>query len=267
MPPSISNNGKEFPRELTALERELIFSQLPENSKAYRDYRELIGRMKVVGLGKRGAGHLVLGEQKPHSDTLQLVTPVFAFGGAERNRTSITVVIHEFGDDVISVELMTLNGEFEELGAGQIKTWSISDWSRGSPCPKCGTPVKEVDMPMLKSGKEATLAVCRKHRGIWISDGDLGMNHIIPVTGYLSELVRQRAIAARSREYRPAAEVFGELDSFSAREFVRAFVLYNKFWRKMDIQDVDFAPPAKRSIAARFVSRLVGKDLKGRGNN
>ncbi|MCL5268630.1 MAG: hypothetical protein M1469_11095 [Bacteroidetes bacterium] len=264
MPLPISNNGKEFPRELTPLEQELIFSLLPERSEIYRRYRERIQGMKVVGLGRRGAGHLVLGEHRPQADTLELLTPVFALGGAEHVTTSVTVVIHEIAEETISVELMILKGNFEELDVGNARKWSISDWNPGEVCPKCSVPVREISLPVVKSDCETTLAVCREHRGIWISDGDLKMNHIIPVTSFLSELDRQMALQGVKRGYRSPGQIFNELESYSDTEFVRAFVLYNKFWRKMDIKDIAFEPAVNRSFASRLVSRLV---RKGRGKH
>lgn len=264
---AISNNGKEFPRELTPLERALIYNELPENSEAYRRYREMISRMQVVGLGKRGAGHLVLGEHKPQADTLQLVTPVFAVGGAESERTSLTIVIHEIEEDTISVELMTLKGSFENFNIDEAKMWSISAWKAGERCPKCSVGVREVRLPVLNSKGEATLAVCKKHRAIWVSDGNLKMNHIIPVTSFLSELETQRTLREGKGRYRPAAQIFDDIDSYPDSEFVHAFVLYNKFRRKMEVGDIAVEPPARNSFASKLVSRLPLRNRKRRDNH
>ncbi len=260
MPLPISNNGKEFPRQLNALERDLINRQLPGSSETYRRYRERIAGMDVVGLGKRGPGHLVLGRQNPQPDNLELVTPVFALGGAEDATTSVTIVIHEMAEETVSVELMTLTGNFDELELRRARTWSISDWIPGECCPKCSAPVKEIRLPAASANGLATLAVCRGHRGIWVRDGDLKMNHIIPVTGYLSELDRQRNFRGAKGEYHSAGQVFDDLESYSDAEFVRAFVLYNKFWRKMDIGEIEFEQGASGS----FVSRLVSRFVRGR---
>ena len=71
----------------------------------------------------------------PKKDTLELVTPVFALGGAEDVATSVTIVIHEMAEETVSVELMTLTGNFAELDLGRARTWSISDWNPGECCP------------------------------------------------------------------------------------------------------------------------------------
>ncbi|MCL4510238.1 MAG: zf-TFIIB domain-containing protein [Bacteroidetes bacterium] len=255
----ISNNGKEFPRELTPLEHELVFRQLPENSKTYRQYRERIERMKVVGLGRRGAGHLVLAEHEVSSDTLQLVTPVFAFGGAEQSQSKLTIVIHEVGDDAISIELMALKGNLESLDTGTARLWSVSDWKTGEKCPKCSTQVREIRLP-LKDEREATLTVCAKHRGVWIHDSELEMNHIIPLTGFINELNKQEGLRKGKFEYHSPSQVFSELDEFSDTEFTNAFVLYNKFWRKLEVGELELVPAKKPSLASRLVSKFRGRN-------
>ncbi len=263
----ISNNGKEFPRELTTLEHALIFNQLPENSEVYGRYRERIRRMHVVGLGSRGAGHLVLGEHKPSADILEMVTPVFAVGGAESGGTSLTVVVHEIEEETISVELMTLKGSFETFNIDEAKIWSISGWKGGDPCPKCSVRVREIKFPVLSGDQEATLAVCKEHRGIWVSDGILKMNHIIPITSFLSELETQRTLREGKGKYRPVTQVFDEIEGYPDSDFLHAFVLYNKFWRKMDVRDAAIELPARHSFASRLVSRLAPKNRRGRGKN
>lgn len=262
-----SNNGKEFPRRLTPLEHELIFNQLPDSSDAYRSYRERIDRMQVVGLGKRGAGHLVLGEQKPLADVLEMVTPVFAVGGAESPQASLTIVIHEIEAETISVELMTLKGSFETFSISGAKMWSISDWKAGDPCPKCSARVREVKLPVSKTEQAATLVVCKEHRGIWVSDGSLKINRIIPVTAFLSELEAQRNLREGGRTYHPVRRVFDEIDGYPDSEFVHAFVLYNKFWRKMELSDAAVEAPERQSFAFKVASRFAFKNRKGKGKH
>ena len=254
----ISNNGREFPHELDPLERDMIFRQLPEHSKTYRRYREWIRQMKVVGLGKRGTGHLILAEHGVNPDTFQLVTPVFAVGGAEQSYAELTVVIHEVSDDSISVELMTLKGNFELFGVEKARLWSISDWKPGDGCPKCLNQIREIKLPP-KGDNKATLAICSNHHGIWIHDSELEMNHIIPLTGFMNELNRQEGLRKGRYEYHSPSRVFSELDKFSDLEFTNAFVLYNKFWRKLEVGEVALEPTPKTSLVSRLVSKFRGR--------
>ncbi|HEY9167213.1 MAG TPA: hypothetical protein VIS48_13745 [Candidatus Kryptonia bacterium] len=237
-----SNNGSDFPRELEPLERELVYGQLPIQSPTYNRYRASIDQMKIVGFGRRGAGHFVLAKHRPAEDIMDLVTPVFAIGGARNRDGELTVVIHEMEQESVSFELMAVRGEIESFMNMDFTRWSTSEWQPGSDCPKCSVRVKEVALKVDGSG---VLAMCPSHRAIWVWDGVMQVNHIVPLTAFMNELNLQRALKGGKKIYRPPADVFLDLEDYSDSDFAHAFVLYNKYSHKLEIKDQQLVPQQK----------------------
>ena len=257
----MSNDGREFPRELTDLERKLIFGILPEHSRGYSEYRAKIDLMKVVGLGKRGAGHLVLSENEVGDDLLDHVAPVFAVGGARQGRAEISIVMHELEQNSISVELMMVSGEYASLKAGELTMWAVSDWLPQGNCPKCGCTVREVVLPLMGE-RQAVIAMCPGHRSIWVYDSSDGVNRIVPLSGFMNELNAQKALRSGKREHRSPSETFAELSGYPDNEIVLAFTLYNKFRRKLDVADSESPPLRKSSVIRSLYDRMTGGKTK-----
>jgi hypothetical protein len=72
-----------------------------------------------------------------------------------------------------------------------------------------------------------------------------GVNHIIPVTNFINELLRGNRSINRSKGI-DMNYIFSNLGMFSDSDFRRALVQYNKQWRKVDLHDTDVVIEKKK---------------------
>ncbi len=106
--PMLNKNGDNkyvFPRELTELEREILFSVLPENKPGYKIYRDKISRLKVTGTGRFGGGNFILGKEGSLPDLSVSSAPVFASGTIEFEDCVADINIHEEMDNEIEFDI------------------------------------------------------------------------------------------------------------------------------------------------------------------
>ncbi len=140
-----NNNGRlnnTFPRALTELERECLFSVLPENKTGYKIYREKISKLKVNGAGRFGGGNLVLGMEGSIPDNSFSSAPVFASGTIEFDECNAEINIHEELDNEIEFDIVFSSEEIPVL-LHEKKDGVIPD----------GFPDKKHPMIIRKSGK------------------------------------------------------------------------------------------------------------------
>jgi hypothetical protein len=238
---------------LTAREREWIDWILPSERAGYNRYREMLGSMKVIGVGRRGPGEMIMGHEGSEIDISVPLPPVLAYGAIETNFGTISVTIREPLDDQISVEIVNQRSdeipeEFEEA-----KRWTYSTWLPGMACPQCGKPVREVAIRMVNDPRpHHVLAVCADNGRLWLYAEPDQINHLIPVTNFYNELMLHRNI----RDPRIALDskkLFSELASFSDDDLTRAFITYNALKTK-----VHFTGPVAAGSSEKpgFVTKL-----------
>jgi hypothetical protein len=238
---------------LSARERGWTDWVLPADRIGYKKYREMLGSMKVIGVGRRGQGEMIMGREGSEADISAPLPPVLAYGAIETNFGTISVTIREPLDDQISVEIVNQRSdeipeEFEEA-----KRWTYSTWLPGMACPQCGLPLREVAIRTVNDPlPHHVLAICAANRRLWLYEEPGQINHLIPVTNFYNELMLHKNI----RDPRIALDskrLFSEIASFSDADLTRAFVTYNALKAK-----VHFAGPVAAGSDEKpgFVTKL-----------
>ncbi len=103
--------GDTYPRSLRPKERDLLDGVLPPDRPGYRRYREMIDTMVVLGEGRRGPGHYILGRPGDTPDLTAPLPPVVAFGTVISTHASFTVTVREYTGGQIDVEIVSGSGE------------------------------------------------------------------------------------------------------------------------------------------------------------
>jgi hypothetical protein len=248
-----------FPRKLSKLEQDWLFYLLPSHRKGYNEYRKLIEGMRVIGEGRFGEGNYVLGCEGDKPDLSYSSTPVFACGqviceatadlrGAESkrerrsgsderrgnptNKTIIQISIHEHYDNKIEYSINNLLGESIPENLAEVERWSYSYWKPGAPSPFENDKLHEYQLSRDKD--KLVLAVSPANRSIWLYDSKTEINHIIPVTNFINELLRLKRIINK-KEGMDLDYIFSNLNAFDTKDFKNAFLEYNKHWHKVDV--------------------------------
>jgi hypothetical protein len=239
------NGQRKYPRKLTELELQWLLYLLPEDRALYSDYRKKISSMLVIGEGRFGEGNLVLGYESDEPDLSYSSLPVFAAGQIKFAECTVQISIHEFFDNKIEISISNLSGSEIPAKLTEISRWSYSYWKPGSPSPFGGDSLREINISKNKGA--LVLAVSPKNRSVWLYDSKSGANFIIPVTNFINELLRGNTKVDKSKGI-DMNFVFSNLDKFSDDDFVKAFVQYNRHWRKVELPDTEVA---------------IGKEKKG----
>ncbi|SRR5712692_3316068 len=229
-----SGTNSVYPRPLADREQSWIEWVLPSNRIGYREYRYVIGKMVVLGEGRRGKGDIVLGFSGDVPDTESPLPPVFAYGAIETNLGMISITIRENVADQIDVEIVSHRSEEVPEEFEESRRWTYSTWNAGDVCPQCQKPVREVSMHSAQ-GRHYVLAICVPDRRLWVSDEEKQVNRPVPVTNFYNELmlhknIRDPKIALDSKR------LFIDFPSFTDADLTNAFFTYNKLKAKVDVR-------------------------------
>ncbi len=223
----------DYPRSLSAREKEWLAWILPPDREGYRVYRDLVAAMHVIGEGRRGEGEIILGMAGAQPDFSAPLPSVFAYGAIETNFGTISVTFREPFENQISVEIVNhrsekIPDEFEES-----RRWTYSYWNPGDACPQCQKNVREVSMHASEN-ERFVLAVCVNDKRLWVYDEASRVNRLVPVTNFYNELMLHKNI----RDPKIALDhkrLFTELTSYSDADLTYAFFTYNKLKTKIHI--------------------------------
>jgi hypothetical protein len=218
-----------FPRELTKLEKELLFSVLPEKKPGYNKYRKIINGLVVAGRGMFGGNNLVMCPAGTTPDDTIPSAPVFALGTVIYSSNKADIVIHEEMDKQLEFDISFDNENFS--GLKEIKRWGYSDWRPGHKAPGDGSHVREIIIDKNKY----VLAIAQVHKKIWLYDYESGVNYIIPVTNFYSYLMLVKNIRQPDIVLKPAL-FFQNSDSYSDEELKTAFFAYNKYFKRLKLK-------------------------------
>lgn len=242
-----------YPRSLRPKELDLLMSVLPAERSGYREYRELLLKMAVLGEGRRGSGNLVLGYNGDHPDTTSPLGPVVAYGMVETTHDTFSITVREYLGNQVDVEIVSSHGEeipdrFEEK-----RRWTYSTWKPGNLLPSSGEPMREVHID-----DALILGIARKERRLLLHDRSTGMNHLIPITNFHNELmlhknIRDPKIALNSSLF------FQDLDVYGDDDLRAAFIAYNKLKHRVSVLEPE-PPPRKTGI--RTVLRELFRNQK-----
>lgn len=250
-------NGKSFPRPLTQREKEWIFWILPEDRPGYREYRDLIAGMVVIGEGRRGKGEIILGKSGDVPDFSSPLSSVFAYGALETSGGECTISLREESDGQISVEIVSGGREEVPFDFEERRRWSYSTWRPGQECPQCLLQLREVAIE-LKNGQTLSLALCPRDRRMWIYDPKTGANRLIPATNFHNELMMVKNVRDPAKAL-DTKRLFVELNTFTDEELTDAFLNYNRLRTKVRLER-DAIPAAGKKPS--LIARLFGSFRK-----
>lgn len=240
-PNDLPGNGESFPRRLSSREKEWLFSVLPSDRLGYNIYREKIEDLFVIGRGRFGDTDFVLGKKEESVDETMPPVPVFAIGSLIYKETEVYVVIHEEFEGQIEFDISRTGGKILPPQLSEIKRWSYSSWRPGQNAPGDNSKVREVH---LVPGS-VVLAIASEHKRIWVYEAGTGINHLIPVTNFFNEVIRVKHI----RDPKLALNsklVFDPSFELSDQDLGAAFLIYNKYWKKISLDYSIFVSTEKK---------------------
>ncbi|MGA8265600.1 MAG: hypothetical protein WB779_14250, partial [Ignavibacteriaceae bacterium] len=160
--------------------------------------------------------------------------------------TEIDVAIHEEIDNEIEFDISTNNSFKPDDEFTEISNWSYSDWVPGKNAPKDNSPVREV----VIIPDNLILAIAPVHKKIWLHNIETGVNHLIPLSNFYNQLMMVKDIRNAKVALNPGI-FFEQLNNYSDGDLVSAFITYNKYIKKIDIDMSYFKneknKPAKKS--------------------
>ncbi len=233
----MTTNLEHFPRKLIDEEKELIFSALPINKIGYQVYRNKIDSMVVLGNGRFGGGNFILGPIDSVIDLETPSTPIFAISKIVYDDHEIYVTIHHENDDQIEVDIQNFDLAPRINQMTEKYRWTYSNWSLGQKAPHDNSPVREVHL-ILKS---LVLVIAPEHRKIWVYNAKDEVNYLIPVTNFYNELMLLLEIRDPEVALNPN-KLFLNLNEYSDENLGQAFLLYNKYWNRVEV-DYSFFDP------------------------
>ena len=242
-----TETGKDkFPRKLSGLERELLFSVLPEYKPGYKLYRDKIENLFITGFGRFENGNLVLGEKNTKPDISFPSTPVFAAGTVMFSECVADINIHEEIENEIECDI-TFSKEVNFDKLHELKRWSYSEWNPGEKAPNDNSEVREISVEKNKF----VLAIADTHKKIWLHNYVTGVNHLIPVSNFYNYLMLIKNIRDAAAVSKPAL-FFNNHIKYTDTEIVSAFLIYNKYFKKFKIEYSSFEHgieiPKRKSI-------------------
>lgn len=253
-----------YPRNLTSQEKDWLFYLLPAGRKGYTEYRKLIDGMLVIGEGRFCEGNYVLGYEGDSPDLSYASLPMFAcgqiiceiepdllprvLGGSNpMNRCIIQISVHEFFDNKIEYSISNLSDERIPDEIKELSRWSYSYWQPGKISPFENDKLHEYEI--AANNGELVLAISEANRSIWLYDSKSEVNHIIPVTNFINELLRlvRHALACYYIDKKQGLDldyIFSNLQLFTLEDIKQALIEYNKHWRKINLEEFNLRDPA-----------------------
>jgi len=246
---------ESFPRDLKALERDLLLWVLPADRPGYNEYRSLVASWRVAAAGRRGEGNYILAPGDWKIDNESPLPQIFAYGVVETAEGKIAITVRERLGSQLEFEIVNLDGEQVPSLVPEKRRWTFSTWLPQSQCPSCLGSLREVGM-LTEGGRKLVLALCGRDGRIWVYDEKSGVNHPIPLTNFYNELmlnanVRDPGVALNSKR------LFDDLNNYSDVMLSKAFASYNRLKTKVVFEDqLQITRERKPSLFRRLRSRI-----------
>lgn len=252
----------EFPRLLTEREVQWLDFLLPESSPGYREFRQGLRNLMVLGEGRWGENDLILGHEGEQIDLTEGMYPTVSSGeiiarGANGTEFTITLSVHQPNSEGM-VEFQVGTPGLDELPGeySEISRWSYAGWSPGNECPATGGSIREIS---LNPSGDLLLAISPVKGVVWLYDGTAMTSTLIPVSSFYNEimLLRRQRDPSVALDYK---RLFTELESFNDAELRDSFVRYNNSFRKVD-PDRLLKPqlPAQPQSLLRRIAGVLGR--------
>jgi hypothetical protein len=250
------SSQERFPRELDALEREMLLWVLPEQRPGYAEYRKLIESWPVVAVGRRGEGNLILAEAGWNVDIESPLPQLFAYGVVEHEQGRLTISVRERVGMQLEFELEGASDRTTVAAFREIRRWSYSEWLPSQHCPSCRSNLREINLTTTNA-QTLVLVLCSQDRRIWVYDTRSGINALIPVTGFYNELMLQMGIKDPRIALDPT-RLFSAPEAQSDSDMIRAFASYNRVRNKIALSgDLIIADNPKLNWIQRRLRRLL----------
>lgn len=238
-----------YPRKLNEQEKEWLLFLLPSERPGYKLYRDKLESICIIGEGRFGEGNYILGYEGDEPDLSYSSLPMFATGQIIFKECTIQISIHELYDNKIEISINNISGEGIPVQLTELSRWTYSNWLPGNSSPFENDKLRGINL--LSGERKVVLAISLKMRTIWVYDSISGINYIIPLTNFLNELLRGNTKIDRTKGVN-INYIFENMDLFSDDDFVKAFVQYNKQYRKINLPDAEIAKPKKSGIIKKL---------------
>ncbi|MHB8580908.1 MAG: hypothetical protein ACYDA4_13780 [Ignavibacteriaceae bacterium] len=227
------NGFNQFPRKLTEKEKYLLYSILPENKPGYKIYKDKIESLYVIAMGKFGEGNLILGKENSIYDYSTPSSPILAVGVVCSEDQFYDISIQEEMDDEIEIDISVIKNVTGDIL--NIKSLNYSDWNPGDKAPGDNSFVREV----VFLPDKFIIAFAPVHKKIWIHNLENKINYLIPLSNFYNHLMLVKKIRDPKIALQPNL-FFSKLDSFENVDLKAAFLLYNKYFRRINFDYSQF---------------------------
>ncbi len=240
-------------KKLTTSELEFVKWLLPRESEVYNDILHRIEHGVVLGEGRWGVGDLMIGTEGEAIDLTLGMSPVIAYGECRIGGTDVSISIHEPNvDDQIEIQFSGLYPipESPSVDSG----WTYSYWQPGMNSPISGVPVRTIELNTGHGILRYVLAIDSTKRSIWLHHTQTAFNELLPVTGFVDELLRTHGIRDAGSVTQPT-KIFERLSEFSDNDLRRAFIEYAKqSQRKFEVEDLITEPEQPKGFLKKLFS-------------
>jgi len=244
--------NNKFPRLLTEIEKQVLFSLLPENKTGYKSYRDKISTKLVIGFARFAEGNLILGNKDSIIDLDNPSSPVFALGEIELKDNHVDVLIHEEEEEKIEFDISYQN---DAVNLNSIlKSWSYSSWIPGMNAPNDDSAVREI----LIVKDKFILAIAPVHEKIWLHNIISGVNSIIPISNFYNSLMMNKNVR-NSKTLSSPKSIFRNLSTFSDNDLSLSLFAYDKYFKRFNLNKY-YSTLTSRVIKKNNFSSYFKKD-------
>ncbi len=229
------NINEKFPRQLSAREKKWLFAALPENKLGYKQYRDIIENLLVIGYGRFGEGNFFLGEVGDKIDLEVSSSPILAIANITFDVGKVYVTIHEELDGQIEIDIKGTAVDQIPDDLDQAKVWTYSNWIPGEKAPFDRSDVREVHL----INNEIVLVIAPVHKKVWVYNAKSGINHFVPVTNYYNEMMILMNNKDSDTALNPG-RLFTNLAEFTNEQLAQGFLVYNKYWQRVELNYSQF---------------------------
>lgn len=223
------NELKTFPRKLSEDEKFLLLKILPASKPGYNIYRNKIKEKLLIGESRFGNGNLLLGSKDDAIDLNIPATPVLASGSVKVNDIKYDLTIHEEEEHQVEIDIAPYPVE-KGISEKDAEVFTYSYWKLGDKSPGTNDDPRVIELKK----DEYYLAISSGLKRMWLFESVTGVNHLLPLTNFFNELMRLKNERDPKVALKPGS-LFNVIDQSGDDEIKKAFLMYNKYMRKLDV--------------------------------
>ncbi len=253
-------NGQSFPRKISEIESYWLDFILPESNKIYQNYKEKIKDLYVIGYAKNSPFSLILGKKEDNMIDDYPSLQIVATGFFEYDFGKVEISLYEFFEGHLQLDIFVQSQvdinqfNINDLKKRELHKAAFLNWKPGNNHPYDNSSIREVEIQEDK----VTLAISEKHKRIWVYEHKNEMIHFIPITNFYQEVLK----VARIKSPETITNInyfFLNLNKFTDELIQRAFINYNKIWKKIDYPVEVQISVKKENLLKKILKRLKWK--------